>query len=311
VEEPAGTGRALEAARERIVMEAVVAVVALIFVLFVALGAYATVKVVGAAKRGVDRTVAQARRTVEDSTLRAKTFAQPGPQGEIAQLRLSLRTSMRATQDALHAGVTEDESLKESLALFERLSAHGHELDGELKRLEREPDRNRLTERLPSLRERTEQITKSADALRWAARDRAQRFGNDDLDSLSTQIDMEAGALRHWTTEPSPTGTPIVFRPPRGRPVRPRGCPAPQQGCPARPQACLVRRPRDAGADLGTDAAPGLVAGGAARPRRSADLAGEPRVAQGRGAHPGRDRPARAATAAYPWEKKPRPESTT
>ena len=184
-------------------MEAVVAVFALLFLLFVVLGAYATVKVVGAAKRGVDRTIAQARRTVEDTTLRAKTYAQPGPVGELAQLRLKLRTSMRATQDALHAGVAEDESLKESLALFERLSAHGHELDDELKRLETEPDRGTLTGRLPALHERTERITQSADSLRWAARDRARRFADDDLDSLSAQIDVEAGALRHWTTEPT------------------------------------------------------------------------------------------------------------
>ncbi|MDR3081871.1 MAG: hypothetical protein LBV60_13275, partial [Streptomyces sp.] len=122
-------------------MEAVLTVVALLFVLCVVLGAYATVKAIGAAKRGVDRTIAQARRTVEDTTLRAKTFAQPGPLGELAQLRLKLRTTMRATQDALHAGVTEDESLKESLELFNRLSAHGFELDAELKRLEAEPDR--------------------------------------------------------------------------------------------------------------------------------------------------------------------------
>ncbi|MER5224210.1 hypothetical protein [Streptomyces flaveus] len=189
-------------------MEAVAAIVALIFVLFVVLGTYATVKAVGAAKRGVDRTVAQARRTVEDSTLRAKTLAQPGAFGELAQLRLSLRTSMRATQDALHAGVGEDESLKESLALFQRLSAHGHELDADMKRLEREPNRAHLIEQLPKLRERTEQITKSADALRSAARDRARRFAGDDLDSLSQQIDMEAGALRHWTKEPAPAQPP-------------------------------------------------------------------------------------------------------
>ncbi|MFD3497541.1 hypothetical protein ACFWWT_23700 [Streptomyces sp. NPDC058676] len=185
-------------------MEAVIAVVALLFVLFVVLGAYATVKVVGAAKRGVDRTITQARRTVEDHTLRAKSFAQFGPAGELAQLRLKLRTSMRATQDALHAGVAEDQSLKESLGLFERLSAHGHELDAELRRLESEPDKSTLGERMPALRERTERITQSADSLRWAARDRARRFADDDLDSLSTQIDVEAGALRHWTTaEPS------------------------------------------------------------------------------------------------------------
>lgn len=190
-------------------MEAVTAVFALLFVLFVVLGAYATVKVVGAAKRGVDRTITQARRTVEDHTLRAKSFAQLGPAGEIAQLRLKLRTSMRATQEALHAGVTEDESLKESLGLFERLSAHGHELDAELRRLESEPDRATLAERLPALRERTERITQSADSLRWAARDRARRFADDDLDSLSAQIDVEAGALRHWTTsEPTSATSP-------------------------------------------------------------------------------------------------------
>jgi hypothetical protein len=191
---------------EEELVEAVIAVLALLFVLFVALGAYATVKAVGAAKRSVDRTITSARRTVEDHTLRAKSFAQLGPAGEIAQLRLKLRTSMRATQDALHAGVADDESLKESLGLFQRLSAHGHELDGELKRLESEPDRATLAERLPSLRERTERITASADSLRWAARDRARRFADEDLDTLSAQIDVEAGALRHWTTpEPGPT----------------------------------------------------------------------------------------------------------
>ena len=253
-------------------MEAVVTIVALIFVLFVALGAYATVKVVGAAKRGVDRTVAQARRTVEDSTLRAKTFAQPGAQGQLAQLRLSLRTSMRATQEALHAGVAEDESLKESLALFDRLSVHGQELDGELKRLEREPNRARLAERLPALRERTEQITKSADALRWAARDRAERFGGDDLTSLSTQIDMEAGALRHWTTEPAPTS---------GRTTEPPAAPA-SQSWPKAPSADTDRQTWPESAEP-----------------RGADEPTRPAI----------DAPTQRP--AYPWEKKPRPESTT
>ncbi|WP_328496407.1 hypothetical protein OHS59_29690 [Streptomyces sp. NBC_00414] len=270
-------------------MEAVVAIMALIFVLFVALGVYATVKAVGAAKRGVDRTVAQARRTVEDHTLRAKTFAQPGAQGQLAQLRLSLRTSMRATQDALQAGVSEDESLKESLALFNRLSAHGHELDGELKRLEREPDRARLAERLPALRERTEQITKSADALRWAARDRAQRFGTDDLDSLSTQIGMEAGALRHWTTEPSSA-------PPTG------SVPGPATEPPSAPSAGTTE----------SAAAPTPPPWPEA-PAAAADQQTWPENPESRRA----EEPTRAAIdaprqrPAYPWEKKPRPESTT
>ncbi|QES41582.1 hypothetical protein DEJ49_11645 [Streptomyces venezuelae] len=203
-------------------MEAVGAIVALLFVLFLVLGIYATVKAVKAAKRGVDRTITEARRTVEDTTLRARSFAQAGSAGELAQLRLSLRTSMRATQDVLQAGAADDASLKETLQLFDRLSVHGHELDDELRRLERDPDKAALAERLPALRERTEQIKKSADSLRWSARDRARRFADDDLDSLSTQIDMEAGALRHWTTEPASDQTP----PPAAWPD-PESAPAP------------------------------------------------------------------------------------
>ncbi|MGY3201628.1 hypothetical protein [Streptomyces sp. TE5632] len=236
-------------------MEAVIAVLALLFVLFVVLGAYATVKVVGAAKRSADRHITQARRTVEDHTLKVKSFAQSGPAGEIAQLRLTLRTSMRATQDALEAGAAEDQSLKESLALFERLSAHGHELEGELRRLESEPDRGTLGKRLPELRERTHRITRSADSLRWAARDRARHFADDDLDSLSSQIDMETGALRHWTT------------------TEQQSAPASATAPPPRPAAPAEDAP-------------------AAGPARPAITPPGPRLT-------------------YPWQKKPRPESTT
>ncbi|MFI1536024.1 hypothetical protein [Streptomyces anandii] len=263
-------------------MEAVLTVVALIFVLCLVLGVYATVKVVGAAKRGVDRTIDQARRTVEDHTLRAKSFGRPGPAGELAQLRLTLRTSMRATQDALHAGAREDESLKESVALFERLSTHGRELDAELRRLEAEPDRATLAERLPGLRERTRRITQSADSLRWAARDRARRFADDDLDTLSAQIDVEAGALRHWTRAEEPPAA------------------------------------SDTGSASGSAAAP---------PPWPEAPAGEAEgqtwpAAQGEAPKDGqrqapREEPVRPAITppgnrpVHPWQKKPRPESTT
>ena len=48
------------------------------------------------------------------------------------------------------------------------------------------------------LRQRAERITHSAESLRWAAQDRARQFGDDDLTALTRQVDMEAGALRHW-----------------------------------------------------------------------------------------------------------------
>ncbi|NUP22549.1 MAG: hypothetical protein HOZ81_42125 [Streptomyces sp.] len=270
-------------------MEAVIAVLALLFVLFVVLGAYATVKVVGAAKRRVDETIHHARRTVEDHTLRAKSFAQAGAAGELAQLRLKLRTSMRATQDALEADADNDESLKESLGLFRRLSAHGHELDAELRRLESEPDRAKLAARLPDLCERTERIVESADSLRWAARDRARRFADDDLDTLSAQIDVETGALRHWqTTEPSAADSSKRRSSKTGSSTadssseRPSATPPPWPEAPA-PEAAATAE------QTWPDS-----------PRRQ--RAEEP-------TRPAIDPPGPRPT--YPWQKKPRPESTT
>ncbi|MFI1012911.1 hypothetical protein [Streptomyces sp. NPDC020965] len=255
-------------------MEAIIAVLALLFVVLVAFG---TVKAVRAAKRGVERTVSQARRTVEDTTLRAKTYGQGGVAGELAQLRLSLRTSMRSTQDALRAGAEEDSSLSESLALFERLSAHGRELDDELKRLEREPDRSTVSGRIPELRERTERITHSAESLRWAARDRAQRFADDDLDTLSAQIDMEAGALRHWSASEADT-------------VAAPGAPA---------------------AEWPKTAASGATGSEQSRPASDAETGDRPGQAEKKQDQPqaitARD-PQQQTT--YSWQKTPRPETT-
>ncbi|WP_407553202.1 hypothetical protein QOM21_24605 [Streptomyces sp. Pv4-95] len=261
-------------------MEAVVAILGLLFVLFVAAGVFAAVKAVQVTKRGVDRTVAQARRTVEDTGLRARTLAQPGVVGELAQLRLSLRTSMRATQDILATGSPEDASLSEAVGLFERLSAHGHELDDELRRLEREPDRSTIGARLPDLRERTEQITRSAEALRWAARDRARKFAEDDLAALSDQIDVEAGALRHWTRDTA--GTPM------GEPGEP-----------------------SVGGAAGVSDTFGTGAGGGARQGAASG------ASEGRSWGPSPEEP-QAITArdpraerSYPWQKARRPEETT
>ncbi|WP_328326484.1 MULTISPECIES: hypothetical protein [unclassified Streptomyces] len=270
-------------------MEAVILILVLLFLVFLGVGAYAAVRVVGAARRSVDRTISQARRTVEDTALRAKSYGQPGAAGELAQLRLSLRTSMRATQDALHAGVAEDESLRETLSLFERLSAHGLELDAELRRLEREPDKTGLGQRLPALRERTEQITHSADALRWAARDRARKFADDDLIALNEQIDVEAGALRHWTT-PAADGRPQAQQ--RQRPGQGSG-----QGS---------GQTQGAGSGSSADAGPWSSAGDGAAD--GSDAGHRTGSQPGPEAITGRD-PNRQQR--YPWQKAARPESTT
>ncbi|MGA4955249.1 hypothetical protein [Streptomyces lavendulocolor] len=275
-------------------MAEAIAILALLFVAFVALGVFVTVKAVKAAKRGVDRTITQARRTVEDTTLRAKTYGTGGVTAELAQLRLSLRTSMRATQDALEAGAAEDASLQESLQLFRRLSAHGHELDADLKRLERDPDRAGVAAQLEELRERTQRIIHSAESLRWAARDRARKFADDDLASLNAQIDVEAGALRHWT---------VSEQEGLSWPAQPAGT-APDPAVSATSATSAASGASAASAEERTGPA---AAGARARSAQEPDA--------GRGAS-GPDEP-RAITAKdprqqpfYSWQKSTRPETT-
>jgi len=192
-------------------VEIAAVVILLLFTSFLTVGVVATVRTVRAVKRGVERTGVQARRMVEDTTLRARSIAQPGPAGRLAELRLSLRTSIVSTREALESEAASDPSLSEAMGLLTRLRSHAQQLDAELRLLEREPDRERLTARLPELEERTRRITHSADSLRWAAQDRARQFADDDLAALGRDIDVEAGALRHWTQAapaPAPAAAP-------------------------------------------------------------------------------------------------------
>jgi len=178
-------------------MEAVVAVIALFVVAAVAIGVIALVKTARAVQRGVERTGDRARRVVEETGLRARRV-QPGTAGELAALRLELRTSVTGTREVLESAAPSDPSLAEALTLLNRLREYAHALDDELRLMEREPDRARTAARLPELRQRTERVTHSADSLRWAAQDRARQFDDDDLAALGREIEVEAGALRHW-----------------------------------------------------------------------------------------------------------------
>ncbi|WUD75384.1 hypothetical protein OG937_28700 [Streptomyces sp. NBC_00510] len=210
-------------------MDVAVAVILLLFASFVALGVVAAVKTARAVKRGVERTSIEARRVVEDTGLKARRYSRPGPAGKLAELRLALRTSVTSTEAALEGQAAVDPSLSEAVALLARLSSHARELDAELRLLEREPDRSRIAARIGELQERTRRITHSADSLRWAAQDRARRFADDDLAALGRDIDLEAGALRHW----APSALPEPEPEPRTQPgMRRERMPEPGAGQP-------------------------------------------------------------------------------
>ncbi|MER7707856.1 hypothetical protein ABTX81_33800 [Kitasatospora sp. NPDC097605] len=177
----------------------VLLVLALLFGLGVAvLVVVGLVKAARAVGEKMERQEAKARRAVENVTLKAKTYTQTGPQGQISAVRLRLRTALDGTRQVLQGGVAQDGQLGESLALLARLDAHAAELDSELRMLEREPDAGRVAAKLPELRERAERITHSAEAMRWAAQDRMHRFAEEELSRLSRECEDEAGALRHW-----------------------------------------------------------------------------------------------------------------
>jgi hypothetical protein len=197
-----------------------------LFVLFTTLGVIVTVKTARAVRRGVERTSAQVRRTVEDTALKART-AQPGPLGEAARIRLELRTSLDSTRAALTSGASDDPALREAAALLDQLQGHAHRLDGELRLLmEREPDRDRIAALLPEARERSATLRKSADSLRFAAQDRAHQYDDDGLSALRDQIEIESGALRGFREPPLPLAG--------GRPAE---LPHPDEPHPAKPHS--------------------------------------------------------------------------
>ncbi|MFC8447824.1 hypothetical protein [Kitasatospora sp. NPDC057223] len=186
----------------------VLALVMLFGIGLLTLAVVGTVKAAKAVAAKVERHETNARRAVENVTLKAKSYTKPGPQGRISATRLALRTSLDGTRQVLEAGLAEDGQLADSLRLLARLDAHAAELDGELRILEREPDAGRIAAKLPELRERAERITHSAETMRWAAQDRMHRFADDELARLGKECESEAGVLRHWDAVPPAGASP-------------------------------------------------------------------------------------------------------
>jgi hypothetical protein len=179
-------------------------IVLLFLLIFASLATVATVRTVREVRRRIARGTAQARRAIEDAQLKARRYTSLGVAGEVAQLRIDLRTAIDSTFAALDGHHPDDAAITEAASLMDRLNDHARALDGELKLLEREPDKSRVAARLPELTTRVHQVTHSADSLRWAAQDRAHHATSDDLASLADQIAIESAALRHWTPAQPP-----------------------------------------------------------------------------------------------------------
>ncbi len=157
-------------------------------------GAYATVKAVGAAKRSVDREHHPGPPHGRGPHTAGQVPRPAGSAGELAQLRLAL-----AHVDAGHAGRAARGRGRGRVPRSPSPSSSGSARTGSNWTASSggwSPNRTapRSPSAFPTLRERTERIIHSAESLRWAAREPGPSFRRRRPDSLSAQIDVEAGA---------------------------------------------------------------------------------------------------------------------
>lgn len=131
--------------------------------------------------------------------LQMRAAGASGPTQELAALRLRLWDSLAQTSRVLQtltgpgAGRLAD--------LHRRLKAIGDELDGELRLLEREPDRDYLTRILPSLRSRVGQLQTSSVRLRETAMGLGDAFTIEHPAQLEQDISDEISSLKAAVTE--------------------------------------------------------------------------------------------------------------
>ncbi|MGZ4591718.1 MAG: hypothetical protein ACXV3C_01745 [Actinomycetes bacterium] len=118
-----------------------------------------------------------------------------GPVAEVARLRREMDRSLAGARRALAAARAVDAPVGDVPSLLARLELAARGVDGELRVLESQPDRTRITGRLAGPRSRADVITDSAarlvDGLLHAAGHDA-----DELALLQTTCAIEADALR-------------------------------------------------------------------------------------------------------------------
>ena len=133
----------------------------------------------------------------EAAVLRARSHG-VGPVAEVARLRRDLERSVGGARRAFAAAQTVGAPVGDVRSLLARLELAARAVDGELRMLESQPDRSRLTEGLAGARVRAGLVTTSAadlvDGLLHAA-----GHQDDELSLLHAACAIEAEALRAST----------------------------------------------------------------------------------------------------------------
>jgi hypothetical protein len=130
----------------------------------------------------------------EAAVLRARSHG-VGPAAEVARLRRDMERALAGARRALAAAQTVQAPVGDVRSLLARLELAARAVDGELRMLESQPDRSRLTAGLAGARVRAGLVTTSAadlvDGLLHSA-----GHQDDELSLLHAACSLEAEALR-------------------------------------------------------------------------------------------------------------------
>jgi hypothetical protein len=143
------------------------------------------------------RVQVQAVRGTAGLALRAATGG--GALGEVARLRQEMSRAVKGARRALRAARAVDAPEGDVASLLARLALAAHEVDGELRLLETQPDHRRVAAALPGPRSRARAVIDSAADLVDALLAGAER-GASDLSLLQAECAIEADALRSEST---------------------------------------------------------------------------------------------------------------
>jgi hypothetical protein len=141
--------------------------------------------------------------------LTATTYA-GGTNGEIATLRRDVERSVTGARRALRAARAVDAPVGDVPALLARLELAARAVDGELRMLEAQPDRSRVSAGLAGPRSRAHAVVDSAATLVDGLLE-AAGYRDEDLAVLQAECAIEADALRAASRRPS-SGLPGVGR---------------------------------------------------------------------------------------------------
>ena len=118
-----------------------------------------------------------------------------GPLAEVARVRREVARSLAGARRALDAAQAVRSPVGDVPSLLARLELAAHSVDAELRMLEAQPNRMRISARLPAVRSRAEAISSSAARLVDGLLAAAGR-DVDELSLLQASCAIEADALR-------------------------------------------------------------------------------------------------------------------